>query len=513
MKYLIKFRKSIIAFQKLFIIASMTCIFVASWQQNYDRALFSNKGNYVVVLSYLVMLITFSTIYGGFKIGISRLNDVVYSLMLSTVFTNFLMYLELCLIARIMLPPLPTVVYTIIQLLIVFVGAYSANTIYYKFYNPRRILAIISPDGKRASIIKKMRKFKERYSIEKVINTDLPINEIFSEIDNFEAVLICEFDKTLQNKILRYCYATRKRIYFLPSSNDIILCNASQSQIFDTPVLICRNHGLSTEQRIIKRTMDIIISGVGLLIASPFMIIIALAIKLYDRGPVFFKQNRVTRDGKIFNVLKFRSMIVDADKVCLRKATTKDDRITPVGRIIRPLRLDELPQLLNILFGDMSFVGPRPERTENVYEYTKLYPEFDLRHRVKGGLTGYAQIYGKYNTSPQDKLNMDLIYIEKYSILLDIKLIIMTIKILFQRESTEGFDEEDSAVGNVARAYSPEGEKTGNHENAPAGQSGSTAEGPSADIRLTAQDSDGTTDNSSKLNKKSAGTPADAEQF
>lgn len=156
---------------------------------------------------------------------------------------------------------------------------------------------------------------------------------------------------------------------------------------------------------------------------------------------MLFKQNRVTKDGKIFNVLKFRSMVVDAEKDGAQKAVNDDDRITPVGKIIRPCRLDELPQLFNVLRGDMSLVGPRPERVENVYDYVHKYPDFDLRHRVKGGLTGYAQVYGKYNTSPEDKLKLDLIYIEQYSIFMDMKLLLMTVKILFMKESTEGFDE------------------------------------------------------------------------
>ncbi len=447
MKYLIKFRKSVIAFQKLLLVVAVTSVFIAYWQQSYNMALYSGKGNYVVVLSYLIMFFAFSIVYGGFKIGIQRLNNVAYSLVLSTIITNFLMYLELSLISRTMLPIIPSIIYTLIQITIVIIMATCMNAVYYKLYNPRKIIAVVDPNNKRSVIIKKMNKISERYSIEKTITADKHINEIFSEIDAFEAVLICDFDKTIQNKIVRYCYATKKRVYLLPTPNEIVVSNAIQSQIFDTPILICRNHGLSLEQRVIKRTLDIIFSAIGIIIASPIMIIIAIAIKLYDRGPVFFKQNRVTIDGKIFNVLKFRSMIVDADKKCLRKAITDDDRITPIGKIIRPLRLDELPQLINILLGDMSFVGPRPERTENVYEYTKLYPEFNLRHRVKGGLTGYAQIYGKYNTSPEDKLNMDLIYIEKYSLLLDLKLVVMTFKILFQKESTEGFDEENSAVG------------------------------------------------------------------
>jgi lipopolysaccharide/colanic/teichoic acid biosynthesis glycosyltransferase len=205
--------------------------------------------------------------------------------------------------------------------------------------------------------------------------------------------------------------------------------------------------------------MDLVISTIALVLTSPFMLIAAIAIKLDDGGPIFFKQNRITRNGKIFNVLKFRSMIVDADKDGAKKAEVGDDRITKVGRIIRACRLDELPQLINVLKGDMSLVGPRPERIENVYEYSNAYPEFELRHKVKGGITGYAQLYGKYNTSPKDKLNMDLIYIETYSIIQDIKLLILTIKILFMKESTEGFDA--SANANIK---APTTNKTGEND-------------------------------------------------
>lgn len=447
MNILMKFRKSIMLLMKIMIIAAMTFIFIDCWQSSYETALFSNKGNYVVVFSYLVILLVFNNLYGGLKIGTLRLHEIVYSFSLSMFFTNFIMYLELCLIARNLLTPLPLLVAVILQFIILFFGCYAANAVYYCLYQARHILAITKPEIDRTHIISKMGKIKERYTIDRIITSDSSEDEIFRLIDCYEAVLIGDIEKSLQNNILRYCYKERKRIYMLPSSNDIIINNCYQSQIFDTPILICRNRGLTIEQQIIKRSIDLLASGIGLLIASPIMLIVSLWIKLYDGGPVFFKQNRVTKDGKIFNVLKFRSMIVDADKVKLRKATSDDDRITPVGKIIRPLRLDELPQLINILKGDMSLVGPRPERTENVYEYTQMLPEFDLRHRVKGGLTGYAQIYGKYNTSPQDKLNMDLIYIEKYSLLMDLKLLILTIKILFMKESTEGFSDEDSTIG------------------------------------------------------------------
>ena len=188
------------------------------------------------------------------------------------------------------------------------------------------------------------------------------------------------------------------------------------------------------------------LSALGCIVTSPIMLITALCIKLYDGGPVFYTQDRLTRDGKVFKVYKFRSMKTDAEKDGVaRLAGEHDDRITPVGRVIRKVRIDELPQLLNILKGDMSIVGPRPERPELAAENEKIMPEFRYRLKVKAGLTGYAQVLGKYNTTPYDKLRLDLMYIEQYSLLLDIKLILMTIKILFIPESTEGVKDDNSS--------------------------------------------------------------------
>lgn len=432
---------------KVLIMISLIFSFVFVWFNQYEEALFQNKGNYVVMLSYIVLMLILVNVYGCLKIGVMRLHEVMYSFFLTILFTNFIMYLELSLIAREMLDPFPMIVITVYQTAIIVLGSVSANAVYFKLYRAKQILAIFGPSKGDRDIIRKMQKIRERYNISKGIAVDHHnMDEIKAEIDKFEAVLICDFDKTLKNEVLRYTYSTRKRIYLLPSVNDIIVNNCYQSQIFDTPVLICRNRGLSAEQMLIKRALDLLVSLVGIIVASPFMLVISIAIKACDGGPVLFKQNRVTKNGRIFNVYKFRSMIVDADKDGAAKAVDNDKRITPVGRVIRATRLDELPQLFNILKGDMSLVGPRPERTENVHEYVSILPEFDLRHRVKGGLTGYAQVYGKYNTSPEDKLNMDLIYIENYSLLLDIKLIIMTVKIMFMKESTEGFDASANAA-------------------------------------------------------------------
>jgi len=216
---------------------------------------------------------------------------------------------------------------------------------------------------------------------------------------------------------------------------------AKNISLFDTPLLLVKGTGLTPAQRVGKRFMDIVLCSVAMVVAAPIMAVVAVAIKLEDGGPVFFKQKRMTRGGREFDILKFRSMIVDAEKYAgAVLATENDPRITKVGKFIRATRLDEIPQILNILKGDMSIVGPRPERKVIADEYCKDIPEFPYRLKVRGGLTGYAQIYGKYNTSAYDKLRLDLMYIENYSLLLDIKLIILTLRIIFSKESTEGID-------------------------------------------------------------------------
>ena len=212
--------------------------------------------------------------------------------------------------------------------------------------------------------------------------------------------------------------------------------------LVDTPVFLSRNIGLQADQRFVKRTMDLLISGVGIIIASPFMLIIAIAIKLYDHGPVFYRQVRLTRGGKQFMIYKFRSMKIDAEANGAQLAKKDDDRITPVGKVLRNLHLDEIPQLFNVFMGDMSMVGPRPERPEIFEKYEESVPDFDFRLKVKAGLTGYAQVYGKYNTTPIDKLKLDLTYIQEYSYRLDLKLLLLTFRIVFRKESSEGVDKK-----------------------------------------------------------------------
>lgn len=287
----------------------------------------------------------------------------------------------------------------------------------------------------------KMETRPDKYRIVKLISIDEGFEKICEQIVKYDAVVINDIPADLRNDILKFCYKNEIRTYLTPKISDIVVRGALNINLFDTPLLLVRGKGLSATQRIIKRVMDLVISLLLVIIASPVMLLVALAIKLEDGGPVFYKQARMSFDNKVFDILKFRSMIVNAEKDGRSiPATGRDPRITKVGRFTRATRIDELPQLLNILKGDMSIVGPRPERVEHMQEYGDKIPEFVFRTKVKGGLTGYAQIYGKYNTSPYDKLRLDMMYIENYSLLLDIKLILMTLRIMLTKESVEGFE-------------------------------------------------------------------------
>ena len=267
---------------------------------------------------------------------------------------------------------------------------------------------------------------------------------ILETIDRYEGVILCEVSGPIRNDLIKYCFAQNVRMYIAPKISDIIIRGADEIRLFDTPLLLCRNYGLTFEQRLGKRIFDLIFSILILVVLSPVMLVSVIAIKLEDGGPVLFKQKRLTIDGKEFYVYKFRSMVVDAEKYGPQLAREDDDRITRTGRVLRKYRIDELPQLFNILRGEMSVVGPRPERPELAKEYEKSMPEFEFRLQVKAGRTGYAQVTGLYDTLPYDKLKMDLMYIENYSIFLDLRILLMTLKIaLFPSETNEEAEYHD----------------------------------------------------------------------
>ena len=427
----------------------LTLVYYAAWKKGYDLAYFEYKGKYLLMGIYGALLYVFFQNSDCTMFGQLQRIDLVIGQIISLFIVNVITYAQLCLIGNGLLPPWPIVGLTVVDMVIAIVMIYVYTNLYHKLYAPHDMLLIYG--NKRGVGLKiKMDSRKDKYNISKLISIEEGYDAIIGEIPKHDAVILNDVPAEMRNDILKFCYRYRVRSYVAPKLTDIMVRGAKNITLFDTPLLLVKGTGLTPAQRVAKRAMDIVLSALGLIVLSPVLLAVAAAIKLEDGGPVFYKQKRLTRGSREFEILKFRSMIVDAEKYAGAVLATEDDpRITKVGKFIRACRLDEFPQLLNILKGDMSIVGPRPERKILADEISKDIPEFAYRLKVRGGLTGYAQIYGKYNTSAYDKLRLDLMYIENYSLLLDIKLIILTLRIIFSKESTEGIDK---AAENQKRA-------------------------------------------------------------
>lgn len=443
-------------YKRLVRITACLALFVAEmfmyyyvWCTFYNHLMqipYYRLGNWMLFGVYGIVLIIFGYIYGGFNVGVTKASNLVYSHFLVSFFTNFVMYIIGTLIIKSVHTILPLSLLTVVELVLITLWSNIITKMYQNIYPPRKVLLIYG-DRPISAFIDKLNNRTDRFIVAETINIQENLNEIINKINLYNGVIIGDISTEKRNKILKYCYGRSIRTYTIPKLSDILLKNSECLHMFDTPLFLSRSTSLTIEQLFLKRIIDIFVSFAAIIVLSPVMLITALAIKCYDHGPIIFVQNRCTINGKIFKIYKFRSMIVDAEKNgSVIPAKENDSRITPVGNVIRKLRIDELPQLFNILMGQMSLVGPRPERVEHVQEYSKEIPEFMYRLKVKGGLTGYAQVYGKYNTTAYDKLKLDLMYIENYSILLDIEILFKTVKILLMKESTEGFDEETSCT-------------------------------------------------------------------
>lgn len=426
-----------------------TAIYAYIWVEYYyptisrftARLKFNRNGHLGMFAIYLVLLYFFVSTYGGLKIGYLKPMDVFFSQVFSLLFVNVLTYLQISLMNNWWLEPKYFVAATVVQLLIAAVWNCICNMFYRKAFPPREML-LVHGEHSIDDILRKFASRKDKYKIVKCLNVSEGMEAVQKQIDQkYGAVVLWDIPAEIRNKLLKYCYGKSIRVYMMPKIPDVLIKGADQLHLFDTPILLTREYALTVEQRIAKRLIDIVCALILIVISSPIMLITAICIKCYDKGPVLYKQMRCTLGGKEFQIMKFRSMRVDAEKDGVaRLASKNDNRITPIGKFIRAVRIDELPQLFNILSGEMSFIGPRPERPEIIKQYVEEMPEFVFRMKVKAGLAGYAQVYGKYNTTPYDKLKLDLSYIENYSVWLDLKLMLLTLKILFQAESTEGVD-------------------------------------------------------------------------
>jgi len=426
-----KFKRLISFALAIILLAVLTGGFAAVWYVYYSDTIvlpYYRRGNWVLIGIYCMLVWIFFKAYGGFKLGYLKKTDMLYSQLISIACVDFVSYFLISLIGRDFMRPSPMLMLTLADFGFIALWTLITGKLYFIIYPPRKLI-ILYGSRQAASLVLKMSRRVDKYMICESISITEDAEKIRELILKYEGVIICDIPADLRNDYLKFCYENSIRSYIAPKISDIIIRGADDIRLFDTPLLLSRNYGLDFEQRLFKRIFDIVFSLVCLILLSPFMLAAAVAVKLYDGGTVFYKQKRLTIGGKAFNIYKFRSMIADAEKVGGAQLASDDDpRITPVGRFLRKIRMDELPQLLNILKGEMSVVGPRPERPELSELYKKEMPEFEFRLKVKAGLTGYAQVTGVYDTSPYDKLKMDLMYIENYSFRMDLQIILMTVK-------------------------------------------------------------------------------------
>lgn len=438
-----KFQKSIIFLFEIIIYLGCYAVFFALLGIDNKQLLVLSRTSVVTTFTFLIVCVLLTVIYGKYDVGVRKSKPIVLSLTLAIVITDLAAYLQLSFMntnddnnTEFKLEYLGFLALIIvIQILLITLMTYAGNKFYFWVQDPEKCLLITANEEEVDKVKKVIGKFHKRYRIEKIV--DYRTENIKELIRNSDSVFLYDIPVNERTEMVNYCYKHLINVYFNPDIADILEQNSKQIMLEDMSFLSSEFKGMTFEQRICKRLMDVTFSALALILTSPILLISAICIKKYDGGKVMFKQERATIHGRVFQIYKFRTM---KENVVNHSVTKDDDRITPIGKILRKYRIDELPQFMNIIKGDMSLVGPRPEMLENVDEYTREMPEFKYRLRMKAGLTGYAQIIGKYNTSSRDKLMLDLMYIENFSILKDIQLLFQTVTVIFQADdSTEAF--------------------------------------------------------------------------
>lgn len=428
-----------------FNILLVTGAFWLCWSYFYARQItypFYYVGNLIMVFLFGLFYYFTSHLYNGYSLPISRIYELVYSQALAALISDGILYLITILINRHYISFFPFVPTFLLQFFLITLWTVTAHQWYFREFPPKKTVVILG-QGQNVDKLVKQYGMDVHFDVQSVVPVEECLKDIPGTIGQAEVVFCCGLRSHNRNLVTKYCVAHKIGAYVIPRIGDVIMDSAKKVHLFHLPMMAVQRYNPSPEFLFFKRLYDIVLSLVALVLFAPIMAAVAVAIKMTDGGNIFYRQARLTKDGKVFQVLKFRSMRMDAEKDGVARLSTgeNDPRVTKVGRFIRAVRFDELPQLLNILKGDMAIVGPRPERLEISAQYAKTMPEWNLRLQAKCGLTGYAQVYGQYNTTPYDKLLLDLMYIARPSLFEDFKIIFATVKILFMKDSTEGVAE------------------------------------------------------------------------
>lgn len=402
-----------------------------------------------MALTYIAMSLAMHAVYGGYAVGKKKSKPIISSMSLATLTTDLVTYIQLQIMntnenanesLRLFGQDLPWLfLCMVMQVVLIFFWVRLGNNFYFTVNPPKRCLVILGNTAEKEALCRKIGVYRLQWKVERVMMWN--DRRVRQAIEQAEVVFLDSLPGTAKLELLNTCYELHRDVLCKAQLQDVMLSNATQTVVDDAPFLEMSYAKMTLSQRIIKRLMDIVASALVLVVLSPILGIIALCIRLEDGGPAVFHQRRMTVGGREFVIRKFRTMRMDSQGNFPHVSATRDDpRITRVGSFLRRFRLDELPQFWNILKGDMTLVGPRPEMLENVEKYKLELPAFAYREKMKAGLTGYAQIEGRYNTTPEDKLMLDLMYIESFSIWLDVKLMFRTLTVFFKKDSTQGFD-------------------------------------------------------------------------
>ena len=438
---------------KIINIVLITASFGVCWLLYYAPLLedpYYYNGRFIVIAVFMIIYYVCCDIYDALYVSLYRITQMIRGQILAVIVADVSMYFITWVLNKYAPVFWPFVCVFVTQFFISVLWSLYSHKWYFNAFPPKKTLIIY--DSRQG-----LEQLVEEYGLDIKFNLQgsVEIKDFLADMENKtadnEVVFLCGIHSHERNIIIKYCILHNITAYIIPRIGDVIMSGAKSVHLFHLPMMQLNRYHPSIFYVVFKRIFDIFISGLGLIIFFPLMLIVSVIIRLTDKGPVFYRQIRLTKNGRRFVMLKFRSMVVNAEADGVARLSTGDidGRVTKIGRFIRKVRIDELPQLFNILKGDMSFVGPRPERPEIAKEYEKELPEWKLRLQVKAGLTGYAQVYGKYNSTPYDKLQMDLMYIAKPSFFEDLRIILATIKCLMLPESTEGVNKDSiSALDN-----------------------------------------------------------------
>lgn len=438
------FKEILIRFIKLLNPIIMSLVFAGVWYSFYaDKIVspFYDHGNWAIIILFGIVYTIYARMYDSFMISMAKRSEIIYSQSLALLISNGLMYFIVFILMRRLPNVLPLLLAFLIQIILTIGWTWAVNKWYFKNADVIRTI-VVYDEQEDLKEWQENNSLKNRFNIVKTLSVnDFKLKQLTGKIG---CIFLIDVHSHQRNQILKYCVANNVQVMILPRIGDVIMSGADNLHILHLPILMTGRYHPKPEFLIIKRSFDLIVSILVFILVSPVFLLVSILIKFDDQGPVFYKQERLTKNGKRFKVIKFRSMRTDAEKDGVARLSTgdQDNRVTKIGKFLRKVRLDEIPQLINIIKGEMSIVGPRPERPSIATQYEKKLPEFNLRLQAKAGLTGYAQVYGKYNTDPYNKLKMDLMYIAHPSVLEDLKIMFATVKIIFISDSTEGIDSD-----------------------------------------------------------------------